>query len=101
MCFYGKTEVGIIDRDIWTTKFIRVSISCVQISHYRDYYSSIMYRNMLPVLLAIGKNIPIVGDVISAFDGSGSANKNKQSHAQRYPPHNRDRQYNDQYEPKF
>jgi hypothetical protein len=60
---------------------------------------------MLPVLLAIGKNIPIVGDVISAFDGSTN---NKQNNNARAPPRyapNRDRQYREeeqqQYQPRF
>lgn len=63
---------------------------------------------MLPVLLAVGKNIPIVGDVISAFDGSANnkQNNNARAHHPRYAP-NRDRQYKEeeqqqqQYHPRF
>ena len=65
---------------------------------------------MLPVLLAIGKNIPIVGDVISAFDGSANNKQNINNNNARAPPRyapNRDRQYKDeqqhhhQYQPRF
>jgi len=40
-----------------------------------------LFGNMFPMLLAIGKNIPVVGDVISSFDGSsrdsGGNSKNR------------------------
>lgn len=56
---------------------------------------------MFPVLLALGKNIPILGDIISAFDGT----QNKNNRQKRYVPNNENRdnqQYNrNNYEPQF
>jgi hypothetical protein len=34
-----------------------------------------LFGNMFPLLLAVGKRMPIVGDILSAFDGSATSKK--------------------------
>jgi len=34
-----------------------------------------LFGNMFPLLIALGKRMPIIGDVLSAFDGSGVSKK--------------------------
>ena len=41
-------------------------------------------RNMFPVLLAVGKKMPIIGDVLSIFDGKDAV-AGRGARAQRYP----------------
>ncbi|KAJ1432612.1 hypothetical protein B484DRAFT_327244 [Ochromonadaceae sp. CCMP2298] len=66
-----------------------------------------LFGNMFPMLLAVGRNIPVVGDIIQSFEGKGD--KAKRGGA-RYAP-SRDsrgqeagydqRGYSEQYDPDF
>jgi hypothetical protein len=59
-----------------------------------------LFGNMFPMLLAVGRNIPIVGDIIQSFEGK----KEKKGRA-RYAPKAQggydNRGYSEQYDPDF
>lgn len=73
-------------RALWSPQFIWVSIE-EYMSHILfngphkfdlDFFPlilSILHRNMFPLLIALGRRLPIVGDIIGAFEGKPDSRK--------------------------
>jgi hypothetical protein len=63
-----KAENRLVNRNIWFVESLRVPASLV-VSPFKLMLTSFC-SNMLPMLLAMGKSFPIIGDVISSLEGN-------------------------------
>lgn len=63
--------------------------------------STLLHRNMFPLLLSLGRRLPVVGDIIAAFDGKSDSKKG--DNRERPRPVRRDggRPPQKRYDPEF
>lgn len=76
LVFWGKPRLGIILEVFgllnlfgYETKYSYYAYATSCHPRFICLYVCLFIRNMFPLLLAVGKNIPIVGDLLSAFEG--------------------------------
>lgn len=96
-------------RTFWTFKSIRVRDSMMRypsdLINFRykmifNYFKLclLLFRNMFPLLLALGRRLPIIGDIIVAFEGKPAAktqeNKGRPPAPRREGPKTSQRKYN-------
>lgn len=53
-------------------------------------YPTLRYRNMFPLILAVGRSIPVIGDIIVAFEGSSSTRAQPRRYETRQPRYDPD-----------